>query len=861
MALTTAQIQNAYVAFFNRPADVAGLTYWSTYAGSSADLLNTFAQSSEYKSLYSGMNNTQTVNAVYQNLFGRSPDVAGLTYWVTQLDNGKLSIGNIADAINKGAQGTDSTIITNKVTAATAFTNALDTTAEIVAYAGVNSTGLTAVKNWLAAVTDTAASLTTATGSGLTTVLSTVQANVASNGSSFTLTTAVDTVTGTASNDVITGVVDYTASAATTSANTTMNVADVIAGGAGTDILNVTVTGSATGPNAGVTLPAASISAVETINVRAVTGSGQNITADGNNFVGHTSLNSDRSSDAVIFTNVAAGAAVGQIGNATVTNGALTATYAASATAPVLNVTGGTVGTGAITINAAGATSFTINSAGAANSVGAITAPASATSTTINAETGLTTTGITAAGSTALTVKGAASTGVTPTVAGGSTSAVNIGTVSAATKTIDASGLTAGGLGVTLIAGITSFKGGQGNDTVTTAALTATVASQIDAGAGTGDQLVVAATNDVDTATEAKEYANFEILDIGAQTADVSLFTNSTISSVKIGGNGTFNKLSATQANDVTVYANASGTYNITGATTVGQLDTLTLKVNDGLAATNTITLADITTAGTETINLQATDHVTVSALTGATAMTNLNVTGAGNVSITTGALALNVNTVIDASAATGTVTITAAAGTTNGVSIKGTTSSKVNTLTGSNQADTIVGGAGADSITGGQGADTMTGGAGADTFVLLPATINTGNDTITDFTVGATGDKLDIGFLTIPATLTAVTMTASATIATNTVYTVNYGGAIGSTNFATAGATGFDLLFGAGKAFGTTVATTDDFMVIVQGTDKTVVIAVENPAATTLAAGDIDAIVTLTGVTSSDAFNIANII
>ena len=85
MALTTAQIQNAYVAFFNRPADVAGLTYWSSYAGSSADLLNTFAQSVEYKSLYSGMNSTQLVNAVYQNLFGHAPDIEGLNYWVNQL--------------------------------------------------------------------------------------------------------------------------------------------------------------------------------------------------------------------------------------------------------------------------------------------------------------------------------------------------------------------------------------------------------------------------------------------------------------------------------------------------------------------------------------------------------------------------------------------------------------------------------------------------------------------------------------------------------------------------------------------------------------------------------------------------------
>ena len=67
MTLTTAQIQNAYVAFFNRPADVEGLNYWLAYTGNSAELLNTFAQSAEYKSLYSGMNNTQLVNAVYQN--------------------------------------------------------------------------------------------------------------------------------------------------------------------------------------------------------------------------------------------------------------------------------------------------------------------------------------------------------------------------------------------------------------------------------------------------------------------------------------------------------------------------------------------------------------------------------------------------------------------------------------------------------------------------------------------------------------------------------------------------------------------------------------------------------------------------
>ena len=204
MALTTAQIQNAYVAFFNRPADVEGLNYWLAYTGNSAELLNTFAQSAEYKSLYSGMNNTQLVNAVYQNLFGHAPDIEGLNYWVNQLTQGKLAIGNIADAINKGAQGTDATIIDNKVAAATAFTTALDTTAEVLAYAGVSSTGLEAVKTWLAAVTSDAA--TVPNTDSINTIIKTVQSNVASTGSTFTLTNSAasgnfDNLTGTSGND------------------------------------------------------------------------------------------------------------------------------------------------------------------------------------------------------------------------------------------------------------------------------------------------------------------------------------------------------------------------------------------------------------------------------------------------------------------------------------------------------------------------------------------------------------------------------------------------------------------------------------------------------------------------------------
>lgn len=237
MALTTTQIQNAYVAFFNRPADVAGLNYWSSYQGSSADLLNTFAQSSEYKSLYANMNNTQVVNAVYQNLFNKAPDVAGLNYWVTQLDSGKITIGNVADAINKGAQGTDAAIIANKVTAASAFTTALDTTAEVVAYAGINAAGVDAVKAWLNTVGSDVATVTTATGTPMADLLTSVQSGTyAGGGQTYMLTVGADTITGTSGNDTINAL---TINPSTGASATTLGAFDSIDGGAGTDTLNI----------------------------------------------------------------------------------------------------------------------------------------------------------------------------------------------------------------------------------------------------------------------------------------------------------------------------------------------------------------------------------------------------------------------------------------------------------------------------------------------------------------------------------------------------------------------------------------------------------------------------------------------
>lgn len=69
--------------------------------------------------------------------------------------------------------------------------------------------------------------------------------------------------------------------------------------------------------------------------------------------------------------------------------------------------------------------------------------------------------------------------------------------------------------------------------------------------------------------------------------------------------------------------------------------------------------------------------------------------------------------------------------------------SDAANVITGGTGVDTISGGAGNDTIRGGGGADKLTGGTGVDTFVFEES--SNGSDTISDFTVGASGDVLNL--------------------------------------------------------------------------------------------------------------------
>jgi len=538
-----------------------------------------------------------------------------------------------------------------------------------------------------------------------------LNANGAAVGTTFTLVAGLDNISGTAANDTIVGILDTTP----LTANATLSAADTINGGQGTDTLSIISQGGTAN-----SIPAASISSVEVINVRAVsTGS---FTGAIGGILGVTNVNADRSTDAVSWTGLAAGVTAGIIGNGVVGNGSSAIGYADAATAAAINISAGTTvsgGTlGAVSVTGLGLTTATINSLGAANTIGTLGLTAGTTALTINATTALTTGALTAAGLLTLTTTGAGAVDVSAAALATTVTAVN-------------ASANAGGTSVLLGANTTSFTGGAGNDSVNLGTFvfngTGAAATKVAGGLGTGDSLTIALATQL-TAATAANISGFENLSLAAstgQTFDVSLLAGITSVGVAASTNVTVNNLSAVQAAAVTVSGTqtTNAAFGVTGAATVGQLDTLSLAINDGAAPVSTITMANITAAGVETINLALTDNLIVNTATGMGAFTAINVTGAGTLSLTSGIFAANVNSVINATAATGIQSIDVSGLTTNGVSIKGSTTAnnaifataQADLITAGNAINVIWAGAGADTITVGTGSNLIYGGAGAD--------------------------------------------------------------------------------------------------------------------------------------------------
>ena len=300
MGIYTEAVQKLYVAYFSRPADAAGLTYWegvvTAAKGSTAAVSAAFAASAEYKAAYAGLDAYATVNQVYLNLFGRPAEPAGLQFWGQNLLNGKLTVDAVVTAIATGAQGTDLVAYNSKVAAATAFTAALDTSAEILGYSGAAANAGAA--NFIAGVTSVAtleAAVAPAALNATILAITTPQPV----GTTFVLTDINDVFVGTSSNDTFTVTTD---AASVNGQTTTLTTFDELNGGAGNDALNIIDPNTGAAAQLTINGAGAMISGIETVSIRTTGGAA----ADTTSMTGVTKLNVVAQGTAAVAATVAA---------------------------------------------------------------------------------------------------------------------------------------------------------------------------------------------------------------------------------------------------------------------------------------------------------------------------------------------------------------------------------------------------------------------------------------------------------------------------------------------------------------------------------------------------------------------------
>ncbi|OAN24878.1 DUF4214 domain-containing protein [Pseudomonas oryzihabitans] len=133
MAVTSAQIQELYIGYFGRPADQAGLNYWLTASNATNstvtlnDIRASFAQQTEYTSVYGSLDRQATVSQIYQNLFGRTASADEVGYWTFTSANTPQE--NLIQAFLEAASTSDRAIVDAKTGFAQTLTDTYGSTA------------------------------------------------------------------------------------------------------------------------------------------------------------------------------------------------------------------------------------------------------------------------------------------------------------------------------------------------------------------------------------------------------------------------------------------------------------------------------------------------------------------------------------------------------------------------------------------------------------------------------------------------------------------------------------------------------------------------------------------------------------
>ena len=116
--------QQMFVAYYGRPGDPDGWSYWADIFDNSSDLevaLDSFGNSDEFHDNFGNLSNQQLVNSLYRQMFNHDADPDGLNFYVERLARGEATLASIAKQIADGAANEDWTTLDNKILIANQF--------------------------------------------------------------------------------------------------------------------------------------------------------------------------------------------------------------------------------------------------------------------------------------------------------------------------------------------------------------------------------------------------------------------------------------------------------------------------------------------------------------------------------------------------------------------------------------------------------------------------------------------------------------------------------------------------------------------------------------------------------------------
>lgn len=119
-------VHSFYLAYYGRPADPAGLAFWTAQLenanGEFGVIIDAFSTSAEAEVRFGTSDVSARITRIYEELFDRAPDSAGLAWWTNAIEQGHMSMADAAIGIMRGARQEDAVLAQLRQQAAERFT-------------------------------------------------------------------------------------------------------------------------------------------------------------------------------------------------------------------------------------------------------------------------------------------------------------------------------------------------------------------------------------------------------------------------------------------------------------------------------------------------------------------------------------------------------------------------------------------------------------------------------------------------------------------------------------------------------------------------------------------------------------------